>query len=191
MVLPNGGVITPAHTVSIDATLIAPTSTSAIGPAGVSNSVATRSLRAKSSGTTRVVSGDTLLSEAKRIEKLTSHDMGDKLTQARDRLREVYRIWDFLEHNPDSTELHMSRSLQLKAGNFRSIISGLSQLGLIKKNSLAEVPRWSLQTRLGQVTRAKCPHCGTGTEAPKAMLLEETSCPHCSKAALFVLVADD
>ena len=44
----------------MEATLIAPTNTSAIGPSGVSNSAATRSLRANKPGTTRVVKGETL-----------------------------------------------------------------------------------------------------------------------------------
>jgi len=50
----------PAQTVSMEATLIAPTNTTAIGPASVSNRVTTRSLRANRLGTMRAVSGDTL-----------------------------------------------------------------------------------------------------------------------------------
>jgi hypothetical protein len=53
-------VIAPAQTVSMDATLIAPTSTSAMGPAGVSNNATTRSLRANRFGAIRAVSGETL-----------------------------------------------------------------------------------------------------------------------------------
>jgi len=46
-----GGVTRPAQTVSMLATIIAPTSTMAIGPCSVSNRQTTRSLRANSSGT--------------------------------------------------------------------------------------------------------------------------------------------
>ncbi|CFP71295.1 Uncharacterised protein [Bordetella pertussis] len=53
------GVTRPAQTVSMDATIMAPTSTSAMGPCSVSNRQATRSLRANSSGTLRAVSGFT------------------------------------------------------------------------------------------------------------------------------------
>ncbi len=60
MVRPLGGVISPCQTVSMLPTLMAPTSTRAMGPASVSNTVTTRSLRANSPGTRAVVTGLTL-----------------------------------------------------------------------------------------------------------------------------------
>ena len=54
-----GGLTTPCHTVAMLPTMVAPTSTSAIGPRTVSNRHTTRSLRANSPGTPRAVTGFT------------------------------------------------------------------------------------------------------------------------------------
>ena len=51
--------------------------------------------------------------------------------------------------------------------------------------------RVALATRMGQVISAKCPSCGEIAQAPKAMFLEPTPCPHCNSAESFVfLVAE-
>ena len=52
--------MTPAQTVSMLDTSMAPTNTTAIGPCGVSNRLTRRSLRANRFGTWRTVPGDTL-----------------------------------------------------------------------------------------------------------------------------------
>ena len=57
MSLPAGGVIVPAHVVSMLATIVAPTKTIASSPNWVSKIATTRSLRAKRSGTFAAVSG--------------------------------------------------------------------------------------------------------------------------------------
>lgn len=53
------GVTSPAQTVSMEATLMAPTSTMAMGPKSVSNRQARRSLRANRPGTVLTVKGAT------------------------------------------------------------------------------------------------------------------------------------
>ena len=56
----RGGLTTPCHTVAMLPTMVAPTSTSTMGPRAVSNTQTTRSLRANSPGTPRAVAGLTL-----------------------------------------------------------------------------------------------------------------------------------
>ncbi len=132
-----------------------------------------------------------LLKNYRRIEKNTSDSLGDKLSEARERLWENHRLWDYLEQNPDTRQDGLRRILRGNQDQWRATAEAWEKMGLLHRKPEGGSYRLALSTRMGEVVSAKCPSCGEVTEAPKAMLLEETACTGCRAKVLFVILATE
>jgi hypothetical protein len=132
-----------------------------------------------------------LLKDQRRIEKRTSTSLADKLCKARELMWHVHTLWDHLEFHPGTRQDELSRHLGGDQGRWRSLAERLESMGLLSRASDGRSYRLDLCTRMGQLSPAKCPACGGLTEAPKAMLLEETTCPNCRTKVTFVLISPE
>lgn len=133
---------------------------------------------------------ENLLADFKRIEKLTAADMGQRLNAARERLWLNHRLWSFLEENPGTRQDQLATQLGGDQDYWRSIAESWEKMGILSRSPVANSYCLTIVTRLGQVVSAKCPHCGTVVQAPKAMLLEESSCHQCSQMVSYVFMSD-
>jgi hypothetical protein len=131
----------------------------------------------------------TLLKSDKRIERDTADDMTAKLAAARVRLWENHKLFSYLEADVGQRQDELRRKLGGDQDRWRAASELWEQMGLVVRVPVANSYRLSLATRLGQLVKAKCPHCGKVAEAPKAMLLDETTCPACEAKVSFVLLA--
>lgn len=129
-----------------------------------------------------------LLKDFRRIEKNTSHSLGDKLEASKALMWEAYRLWDHLERNPDFRQDELARTLGGDQEHWRSIVEGWEKMGLIRRQPDGRSYKLRLATRMGEIISAKCPHCGVVVQAPKAMCLEENTCPECRRKVILVML---
>ena len=130
-----------------------------------------------------------LLRNCRRIEKNTSESLAGRLELARTRLWAAYRLYDHLERNPGTRQDELRKLLGGEQDTWREIAEAWEGMGLVFRVPCGGSYALSLVTRLAELVPTICPACGTRTEAPKAMLLEESSCPNCGKGVLFAILA--
>jgi len=131
---------------------------------------------------------DALLKKYPRIDRLASDDIAAQLAQARQRMWDARRLWDYLEHNPDFRQDKLRQALCGDQDQWRAAAEFWERMGLVTRVPEGGSYRVALATRMGGVIPAKCPACGKIVSAPKAMFLEETGCPECLKSVLFVIL---
>ena len=131
-----------------------------------------------------------LLHSCRRIEKNTSESLAEKLDHARARLWDAHCLYDHLERNPGARQDELRRTLGGEQDGWRQMAEAWEKMGLVFRKSSGGSYALNLVTRLGELVPAMCSACGVLTEAPKAMLLEELSCPDCGETNLFLILAD-
>ena len=134
---------------------------------------------------------EVLLKEYRRIERDTTADVGEQLAQARARMWNAHRLWDYIEHHPDVRQAELRTALGGEQQEWADIAAAWEKMGLLRRIPDGSTYRLAFSTRMDELVPAKCPECGNLAQAPKAMLLDEMRCPQCKKRALFVLVADE
>ncbi|MHB1767974.1 MAG: hypothetical protein ACYCUV_09010 [Phycisphaerae bacterium] len=130
-----------------------------------------------------------LLTDFKRIARNNSDDLRGELAKARETVWDCHRLWIYLEANPEVRQCDLRKFIGGQRDSWQSVTDAWETMGLIRRTPDGNSSRLSLRTRMGQVVPAKCPNCGTVTEAPKAMLLTENPCLKCRKPVLFVFLA--
>lgn len=131
---------------------------------------------------------ESLLKDCRRIEKNTSQSLGDRLADARRLLRDAHRFWDHLEWHAEERQDDLRRILGGDQDQWRSMAESWEKMGILHRTPEGGSYRLKLRTRMGEVRSAKCPSCGEVAEAPKAMFLEELTCPDCGVKGLFVIL---
>jgi hypothetical protein len=131
---------------------------------------------------------EALLRDSRRVERHTSESLADMLSQARALMWDAHRLWDHLELHPEARQDELRRVLGGDQDQWRSVAEAWEKMGLLRRAPEGGSYRLALCTRMGGIVSAKCPACGSITEAPKAMFLEELTCPKCRTKALFVIL---
>lgn len=129
-----------------------------------------------------------LLKTYKRIDRDTTHDMGGKLEQARERMWGNRKLWAHLEEHAESRQADLNQVLGGDQDYWRSVAEVWERMGLLRRVKDANTYRLTLITRMDAIISAKCPNCGRSAVAPKAMFLERTKCFNCSASVSFVLM---
>jgi len=130
-----------------------------------------------------------LLKDKRRIEKNTEVSLGDRLAEAEDRMWDNHRLWHHLEWHPGQLQSELRQILGGNQDNWRAAAELWEKLGLVVRQVEANSYRLTLATRLGAVIEAKCYSCGHRVEAPKAMLLEDATCPSCNLKSAFLFTS--
>ncbi|MEX0742122.1 MAG: hypothetical protein WD079_04935 [Phycisphaeraceae bacterium] len=130
-----------------------------------------------------------VLKSSRRLEKNTSESLADKLADARERLWHNHRLWDHLEWHPEARQDELRQTLGGGQEYWRTVAEAWEAMALLVRQPAGRSYRLTLTTRMGALVPAKCSACGKTVEAPKAMLLEETACPHCATTTAFVFLA--
>lgn len=130
-----------------------------------------------------------MLAGYKRVLRDSFAVLTEKLTQARERIRENHRLWTYLEQNPDAPQDGVREALGGDQDRWRSVAEAWERMGMLTRTPAGRSYRLSLATRMGGIARGKCPSCGHVDHAPKAMLLEAISCPGCRAMSTFVLLS--
>ena len=129
-----------------------------------------------------------LLETNRRVERDTSDDLGGKLSEARNRMWDNHRLWNYLEQHPETKQDGIGRAIGGQQDYSRSVLEVWEKMGLIVRRRDRNSYLVSLSTRMGQIVTGKCPGCGGTIESPKAILLEPMTCPDCGKPQTFVLL---
>jgi len=132
---------------------------------------------------------EAMLKSCKRIEKNTDICIADRLSEAHGLMAEAHKFWNYLEHNPQIRQDRLAEVLGGEQDQWRYIAESWARMGLLTRQKEGNSYQLNLRTRMGAVTRAKCPKCGSHQEAPKAMLLEATMCPDCGENVYFVILS--
>ena len=130
-----------------------------------------------------------MLKSCKRIEKNTTISIANRLSGARKLMVQAHKFWNYLEHNLQARQDQLAKLLGGEQDQWRYIAESWEQIGLLTRQKEGKFYQLNLKTRMGAVTRGKCPKCGSYQEAPKAMLLEPTKCPDCSEKVYFVILS--
>jgi hypothetical protein len=130
-----------------------------------------------------------LLMQYRRIQKNASADLGAKVGAARAQIWQNHRLWGHLEQNPDTLQEELHQILGGEQERWRTVAASWEKMGLLNRTPEGRSYRLSLSTRMGEVISGKCPRCGHVDQAPKAMFLEQISCPQCRSREVFVLLA--
>lgn len=134
---------------------------------------------------------ETLLQSQRRIAKLTSVDLGDRLAKARILMWEAHRFWNYLEEHFTVSEDNLRAVHAGDPKEWRSIAKAWAEMGLVSRVSAGGSHRLSLLTHMDQPILAKCPSCAAVAKATKAKLLDERSCPKCGQKRVFVFLAKE
>ncbi len=129
-----------------------------------------------------------LLKQNRRINRNTEENLATRLAEERALLKDIHRLWNLLERHPGILQNELRQHLGGKQDRWRDVAEDWEKMGLIRRTHADGSYRLALATRLGEIVPAKCSSCGTVSEAPKAMMLEDTACPHCRSVVPFVLV---
>lgn len=130
-----------------------------------------------------------LLNDRRRIEKTASESVIQKLANARQQMRDNHRLWTLLEREGSLAQVQLRKLLGGDQHYWQLLLDRWVAMGLVKSTTEDGLNRITLNTRMGQVVRAKCPECGKASEAPKGMFLESMACPACERVVSFVLLA--
>jgi len=130
---------------------------------------------------------ESMLKSQRRIERDTAADMGEKLSSARALMWDAHRMWNHIEEHAETMQDELRARLGGDQAGWRSIAEAWEKMGILRRSADSGSYRLALITRLGEVVSAKCPSCGEVADAPKAMWLEYTVCPHCHASVLFVI----
>ena len=133
---------------------------------------------------------ESLLQERRRIDRDTSEDLGEKLTEARELMWDAHRLWNHIEQSPGVRQDALRQLLGGDQERWRSICEAWEKMGLLGRTQQGNSYCLELLTRMGEVVSAKCSYCGCIVEAPKAMLLEVLTCTTCRSAAVFVILPE-
>jgi hypothetical protein len=131
---------------------------------------------------------ESLLKSSRRVERDTSDDLGGKLSEARNRMRDNHRLWNYLEQHPETRQDGIGRAIGGQQDYWRSVLEVWQRMGLIVRRRDRNSYLVSLSTRMGQIVTGKCPGCGGTIESPKAMLWGPITCPDCGKRETFVIL---
>ncbi len=129
------------------------------------------------------------LKSCRRIERETNTDINAQLMAARRMLWDAHRLWSHLEQNPECREIDLESATSVPSERSRRILAAWREIGLIRRTSDGDTFRVNFATRMAELVRGKCSHCGQCTEAPKAIFLSPLSCPSCDERAWFVILA--
>jgi hypothetical protein len=132
-----------------------------------------------------------LLKSRRAIEKNTSESLKEKLKQARQRLDNAHRLWNYLEYHPDARQDRLRTVLGFDQDRWRAMAEMWEKMGLVDRTPEGGSYRLSLSTRTGRVVFGRCGSCGHVAEAPKAMFLEALPCPECETESNFVILASE
>lgn len=132
-----------------------------------------------------------LLKSRRAIEKNTSDSLKEKLKQARQRLGNAHRLWNYLEYHPDARQDQLRTVLGGSQDRWRAMAEMWEKMGLVDRTPEGGSYRLSLTTRIGRIVLGRCSNCGHVAEAPKAMFLEALSCPECETESNFVILASE
>jgi hypothetical protein len=127
---------------------------------------------------------EVLLKAQRRIEKNTSANLAELLTEARATMWSAYHFWEYIEQT-DTVSLNTLK----KDGHprWKSIAKDWEKIGLVSRRGDAD-SEIALTTRLEDKVRGKCPSCGAIGMGAKAKLLELITCPRCKKSVCFVIL---
>ncbi len=131
---------------------------------------------------------EVLLEEYRRIEKNSSENIGERLSEARRRVWDNHRLWNLIAANPDIRQDDLRQRLGGEQDYWRGVIEAWAKMGLVNPKRSVGSYTLSLATRLGQVVSGICPACGMTAEAPKAIFFEKERCPKCKNIVFFVIL---
>ncbi len=130
--------------------------------------------------------------ESKRlIEKHTSADLDQLLSEARQVMQNAYRLWDHVERNPGVRQDLLEETLGWTQDAWQRLSLRWSELELLERTPEGETYRLHIRDPFRESTLAKCPTCGVVAKATKHVFLQERTCPKCKRQVLFVLVPDN
>ena len=132
-----------------------------------------------------------LLKSHRRIEKQTSHSLGDKLSKARELLSGAHRLWEHLENNPETRQDELGKTLGGAQKQWKSLVDTWWKMGLVVRTPPKGRCVLALSTRMGGLVSGKCSLCGHVAEAPKGAFLDKLPCPECGKEAMFVILVTE
>ncbi|QDV91048.1 hypothetical protein RAS2_21370 [Phycisphaerae bacterium RAS2] len=133
---------------------------------------------------------EALLKSQRLIEKNTSQDLGDKLSEAWLALKNAYRLWNHLEQNPDSRQDELEEILGWVQEDWRQLCLRWEEFGLVYREPEGVSYRIRLRYPMREPTEGKCPACGETVKKPRCELLTQTPCDACGKVEVFVLVVN-
>jgi hypothetical protein len=131
-----------------------------------------------------------LLKSKRRIDKNTAIDIASELEEAFRRLWLAHRMWGYLEKNGEASISSVRKAYGGKLAQWRSITKSWVEMKLVSQTRTTVGDSFQLNTNLDRLVSAKCSTCGERVEGPKAIFLEDSTCPHCNTNSQFVIVAD-
>lgn len=132
---------------------------------------------------------EALLKECRRIQNNTAVSLDSRLEDARSRLWENHRLWDYLERNPGCLQNELRQVLGGEQGPWRAVVEDWERLGLLHRDADGASCRLTLCTCMEDVVKAKCPSCGNVVEGHKGLFLEALPCSRCRACGVFVILA--
>ena len=120
---------------------------------------------------------EVLLKEYRRIERDTKADLADQLAQARARLWNAHRLWDYIEHHADVRQAELRGALGGQQQEWADIVTAWEKMGLLRRIPDGSTYTLAFSTRMGELASAKCPECGASRSAPKVSVPERDGMP--------------
>jgi hypothetical protein len=130
-----------------------------------------------------------LLKAQRRIDKIASDDLSERLDRARALMWEAHRFWNYLEASADDSTANTDRDAD--PASWPTIAVKWERMQVVQRTSSRKAYAYSLCTRMDEAVLGKCPKCGAHARSRKARLLEEAPCPKCKAMATFVLINPD
>lgn len=129
-----------------------------------------------------------LLRAKKRIDRLASDDLAERLVHARHNMDAACHLWNALESHGTVDETSLIKSFR-RSSTWQEISSVWHEAGVAEPVTLSGSRHWRLVTRMASLARVKCSGCGVKGKASKEKLLQTIRCPRCGVEGYFTLLS--
>lgn len=129
-----------------------------------------------------------LLKAQRSVERNTTDDLGQRLAEARARMRSAHRLWSHVEQRPGSKQSELHETLGGEQKQWLRLVEQWASMGLVARIISEGHCRLRLVTDLDEPIEGKCPECGAGVTEPKSRFLVPRACPRCRKTTMLVML---
>jgi len=131
-----------------------------------------------------------ILKSKKSVERHTSDDMGDRLSDAWELLRRAHRLWGHVAGRDWTGQAQLRSELGGSQEEWRRILDRWVDMGIVERRGEGLGIQIRLATDPDRSVKGVCHSCGGKVQAKRHDLLQPAACPRCGKVSEFTVTGE-